>query len=438
MKEVNFKVGQTYICTKDINNWFTKGERYAVITGKEGLVIVDNDGEEWEEYDINTDFYNSSFECFELVTVDDKPEEEDNMNKVQLKEGQIYKCISNLGLYFTKGKLYKLTQGEYNLELVDDKGQGWHVNAINYFVGKYFEIIYNKTKSNNMTKLTLKEGELYRCIKDYNTWFTKGNIYPVVRLNDACVLFDNDNDEWYNDDLNGGESNKASECFELVTVDYESEEEDNMTKLTLRAGELYRCTSDLNNCFTEGQLYPVFRGIKELVLVDDTGNEWTTSDLSNEFYHPLCECFELVTVDGKPEEEDNMKDITFKDGQTYKCIKDVEYWFTKGTKYPVVALKDGLALIDDEGDEWYKFEIDSDEYNNFFEYFELVTVDDESEKEPTHTITVYYPNNEKLTFKNIVSVDEYDEGEMVMSDINGDEHVVYLKTVIAYSTIENN
>lgn len=52
---LEFKEGQTYICTKTANNWFTEGKEYKVfyngIYGK--LVIEDDEGSNLGEGSIN-------------------------------------------------------------------------------------------------------------------------------------------------------------------------------------------------------------------------------------------------------------------------------------------------------------------------------------------------------------------------------------------------
>ncbi|MBL0992189.1 MAG: DUF3310 domain-containing protein [Escherichia coli] len=52
---LKFKKGQTYICTESHEVWWTKGKEYKVVLDvfPESLVIKDNEGTSWYDYEIN-------------------------------------------------------------------------------------------------------------------------------------------------------------------------------------------------------------------------------------------------------------------------------------------------------------------------------------------------------------------------------------------------
>lgn len=63
MKKVNFKEGQTYICTKSNRMWWTVGREYKVVLNRHGdTALPDNEGHKWtlealeELDDYNTEF----------------------------------------------------------------------------------------------------------------------------------------------------------------------------------------------------------------------------------------------------------------------------------------------------------------------------------------------------------------------------------------------
>lgn len=203
-----------------------------------------------------------------------------------------------------------------------------------------------------------------------------------------------------------------------------------MTK-EVKEGQTYICTTSFNKWWTIGKAYTVtFNTDDELTLVDDEDYGWEIDTLN-----VFDSCFKL-------KEEDHMNKIIFKEGQLYKCTRDVDGWFTEGQIYPVVSTENGLVIVDNGGDEWNDYDINDDFYNASYNCLELVTVEHtedetsyEQDQVETRTITVYYPNKEEMTFTNIVSIDEYVEGEMVLTDLNDDEYVIYLKHALGYSNI---
>lgn len=49
MNTLDFKEGQTYVCTKSDRPWWTEGKEYTVICNSDGLpVLIDNEGDEWK------------------------------------------------------------------------------------------------------------------------------------------------------------------------------------------------------------------------------------------------------------------------------------------------------------------------------------------------------------------------------------------------------
>lgn len=63
MKKVNFKEGQTYICTKSNRMWWTVGREYKVILNRHGdTALPDNEGHKWTlEALEELDDYNTQF-----------------------------------------------------------------------------------------------------------------------------------------------------------------------------------------------------------------------------------------------------------------------------------------------------------------------------------------------------------------------------------------
>lgn len=63
MKKVNFKEGQTYICTKSNRMWWTVGREYKVVLNRHGdTALPDNEGHKWTlEALEELDDYNTQF-----------------------------------------------------------------------------------------------------------------------------------------------------------------------------------------------------------------------------------------------------------------------------------------------------------------------------------------------------------------------------------------
>lgn len=76
MKELTFKDGQIYKFNSDNSHWFTKGNKYPVVKGNTGLVILDDEGLEWYDYEFNNYYYLPDDEELELVLVDNELKEE--------------------------------------------------------------------------------------------------------------------------------------------------------------------------------------------------------------------------------------------------------------------------------------------------------------------------------------------------------------------------
>lgn len=61
---LKFEEGQTYICTKTIQPWWTEGKEYKVESGVDGvLYLMDDEKDRYTEYHINR--YNSKFKLKE-------------------------------------------------------------------------------------------------------------------------------------------------------------------------------------------------------------------------------------------------------------------------------------------------------------------------------------------------------------------------------------
>lgn len=117
---LNFKEGQTYICTKSNESWWTEGKEYTVTLDRYGTPLLpDNDGYKWSSHSLN-----ESSHQFEL--------KEDT--KLTLKEGQTYVCLKSdrqYRIWWTVGKEYKVVLDDSNKPgLLDDENDHWDLTEL--------------------------------------------------------------------------------------------------------------------------------------------------------------------------------------------------------------------------------------------------------------------------------------------------------------------
>lgn len=111
---LNFKEGQTYICTESHNPWWTEGEEYKVILRDNGILyLIDDENDGYQESYINT-----------IQTKFKLKEEKQILN---FKEGQTYLCTRAQSKLFTEGKEYPIFINRYNRPvIIDDFGTYWY------------------------------------------------------------------------------------------------------------------------------------------------------------------------------------------------------------------------------------------------------------------------------------------------------------------------
>lgn len=80
MNKLNFKVGQTYICTKSKYEWWTEGKEYKVaLISASDLVLVDDQKDTWDSEDLK-DLIETSNTRFKLK------EKKFDLNKLTTKQ----------------------------------------------------------------------------------------------------------------------------------------------------------------------------------------------------------------------------------------------------------------------------------------------------------------------------------------------------------------
>lgn len=84
MNKLDLKEGQTYICTKSNEEYWTEGEEYKVTLTTYGIpAITDNNGNNWSSTALNLD--NNQFKLKEKT-----PSSELDLNKLTLEELEEY------------------------------------------------------------------------------------------------------------------------------------------------------------------------------------------------------------------------------------------------------------------------------------------------------------------------------------------------------------
>lgn len=87
MSKLEFKEGQTYVCTKSTEEYWTEGKEYEVTLTTYGIpVLTDNSGNNWSATALNLDKH--QFKLKEKV-----PSSELDLNKLTLEELKEYVTI---------------------------------------------------------------------------------------------------------------------------------------------------------------------------------------------------------------------------------------------------------------------------------------------------------------------------------------------------------
>lgn len=103
MKPLDFKEGQTYVCTKAKKPWWTEGKEYTVAYNIDGIpVLVDNGGAKWTSNALSS--FNNEFKLKEAV--EKREYTLFDVNKVILRAYKLYDNDSQR-LAFIKGYFAK-------------------------------------------------------------------------------------------------------------------------------------------------------------------------------------------------------------------------------------------------------------------------------------------------------------------------------------------
>ena len=178
---LNFKEGQTYICTKSNESWWTEVKEYTVTLDRYGTPLLpDNDGYKWSSHSLN-----ASSHQFKL-------KEENKM--LNFKEGQTYICTKAERPWWTEGKEYTVVLNSDGIPALVDNGYAkWPANALSAFNNEF------KLKENTtMNTLDIKEGQTYVCKRDDLEEWTLGKEYNVQTFsNGVLYLTDDEGYNWY-------------------------------------------------------------------------------------------------------------------------------------------------------------------------------------------------------------------------------------------------
>lgn len=140
---LDFKEGQTYVCTKANERWLTEGKEYEVgLSSLNKTFIVDDDGDRWTSNDLSV--YDSTFKL------------KDTQPKVTPQEGQTYVCKRDDLDWWTLDKEYKVqTFNSGDLCIKDDDETKWYVT--NDLMNQVFKLKEQPFDLNKLTTAQLKE-----------------------------------------------------------------------------------------------------------------------------------------------------------------------------------------------------------------------------------------------------------------------------------------
>lgn len=143
---LNAREGQTYICTKSNESWWTEGKEYTVTLDIYGIPsLPDNDGYKWSSCSLN-----ESSHQFEL-------KDDTKMNTLEIEEGQIYIYTKAKKPWWTEGKEYNVVLNSDGIQVfVDNGGAKWPANDLSIFNNE-FKLKENTFDLNNLTTEQLRE-----------------------------------------------------------------------------------------------------------------------------------------------------------------------------------------------------------------------------------------------------------------------------------------
>ena len=144
METLNFKEGQTYVCTKANESWWTEGKEYDVgLSVFNEPFLADDDDDRWLSNDLSV--YDSTFEL------------KDEQLNIIPKEGQTYICKLDDLDEWTLDKEYEVVLDEsLGLVIVDDYRGKWYMP--NYsLLNDVFKLKEKTFDLNKLTTAQLKE-----------------------------------------------------------------------------------------------------------------------------------------------------------------------------------------------------------------------------------------------------------------------------------------
>lgn len=141
---LDFKEGQTYICTKANERWLTEGKEYEVGLSSLNKTFIVDDGDRWTAQDLSV--YDSTFKL------------KDTQPKVTPQEGQTYVCKRDDIDWWTKDKEYKVQKfsDDNRLYLTDDEGYNWYLPN-DGLLNNVFTLKEKTFDLNKLTTAQLKE-----------------------------------------------------------------------------------------------------------------------------------------------------------------------------------------------------------------------------------------------------------------------------------------
>ena len=141
---LEFKEGQTYVCTKSTEEYWTEGKEYTVVLTCYGIpALTDNNGNTWSATALNLD--NHQFELKE---------------NTRMRIVTSYKCIkSNDERRFTVGEIYPLYKGVIDY-ILSNNNVKWYENEYDILKKEYgveFDEVKETFDLNKLTTPQLKE-----------------------------------------------------------------------------------------------------------------------------------------------------------------------------------------------------------------------------------------------------------------------------------------
>lgn len=169
---LNFKEGQTYICTNAEFGWWTEGKEYKVFNHKEynKLVLIDDQGTKWLDDELS-----DSPNKFKL-------KEEPQM--LGVKEGQTYVCKSNNIDGWTLGEEYRVEKFSNGvLYIRDNEGLKWYLPN-DFMMNMVFKL---KEKTFDLNALTIEQLKEYVALLENKENAERSLTDFIERMSKECL-----------------------------------------------------------------------------------------------------------------------------------------------------------------------------------------------------------------------------------------------------------